>query len=145
VARSIVHGFVGPCKTESAQKPVPIHPLVIAALDKWRAQSSYCGLDDWVFASRHSQGRLPYWGQAILHKYLGPAARTGNRKTIRMARTFRHTYSTLLSSVGTEFKVMRELLRHSTIRSTLDGYTQAVTSAKQNGQAAVMALVFSTR
>jgi integrase len=26
VARSIVHGFVGPCKTESSQKPVPIHP-----------------------------------------------------------------------------------------------------------------------
>jgi hypothetical protein len=28
VARSIVRGFVGPCKTESSQKPVPIHPLV---------------------------------------------------------------------------------------------------------------------
>ena len=30
------------------------------------------------------------------------------------------TYSTLLRSVGTEFKVMQELLRHTTIRSTLD-------------------------
>jgi integrase len=36
VARSIVHGFVGPCKTESCQKPVPIHPLVVLALN-------YCG------------------------------------------------------------------------------------------------------
>ena len=27
--------------------------------------------------------------------------------------TFRNTYSTLLRSVGTEFKVMQELLRHS--------------------------------
>jgi integrase len=25
VARSIAHGFVGPCKTESSQKPLPIH------------------------------------------------------------------------------------------------------------------------
>ena len=75
VARSIVHGFVGPCKTESSQKPVPIHPLVVAALEKWRSQSSYRGPDDWVFASQHTQGRLPYWGQAILHKYLRPAAR----------------------------------------------------------------------
>ncbi len=26
VTRSIVYGMVGPCKTESSQKPVPIHP-----------------------------------------------------------------------------------------------------------------------
>ncbi|MGD0179515.1 MAG: tyrosine-type recombinase/integrase [Terriglobales bacterium] len=58
--------------------------------------------------------------------------------------TLRHTYSTLLRSVGTEFKVMQELLRHSSFRSTLDVYTQAVTPAKQAGQAAVMALVFSS-
>ena len=32
VARSIVHSFVGPCKTESSQKPVPIHPRVCEAL-----------------------------------------------------------------------------------------------------------------
>ena len=57
--------------------------------------------------------------------------------------TFRHTYSTLLRSVGTEFKVMQELLRHSTLRSTLDVYTQAITPAKHAAQAAVMSLVFS--
>lgn len=32
VARSIVHGFISPCKTESSQKPVPLHPLVAEAL-----------------------------------------------------------------------------------------------------------------
>jgi len=144
VARSIVHGFVGPCKTESSQKPVPIHPLVVAALDEWRSQSSYRGPDDWLFASRHSNGRLPYWGQAILHKYLRSAARELGIEKRFGWHTFRHSYSTLLRSVGTEFKVMQELLRHSTIRSTLDVYTQAVTSAKQNAQAAVMSLVFSS-
>ncbi|HYM78132.1 MAG TPA: tyrosine-type recombinase/integrase, partial [Candidatus Dormibacteraeota bacterium] len=58
--------------------------------------------------------------------------------------TFRHTYSTLLRSVGTEFKVMQELLRHSSLRSTLDVYTQAITSAKHAAQAAVMSLVMSS-
>ena len=57
--------------------------------------------------------------------------------------TFRHTYSTLLRSVGTDFKVMQELLRHSTLRSTLDVYTQAITPAKHAAQAAVLSLVFS--
>jgi integrase len=145
VARSIVHGFVGPCKTESSQKPVPIHPLVTEALDKWKSQSAYRQPEDWVFASRHSDGRLPYWGQAILHKYLRPAARELGIEKRFGWHTFRHTYSTLLRSVGTEFKVMQELLRHSTIRSTLDVYTQPITPAKQNAQAAVMALVFSSK
>jgi integrase len=48
VARSIVHGFVGPCKTESSQKPVPIHPLVCEALVRWKEQSIYRQPEDWV-------------------------------------------------------------------------------------------------
>jgi len=58
--------------------------------------------------------------------------------------TFRHTYSTLLRSVGTEFKVMQELLRHSSLRSTLEVYTQAISPAKHAAQAAVLALVFAS-
>jgi hypothetical protein len=41
---------------------------------------------------------------------------------------------------GAEFKVMQELMRHSTIRVTLDTYTQAVTSEKRAAQTAVVAL-----
>ena len=145
VTRSIVHGFVGPCKTESSQKPVPLHPLVCGALVKWRSQSSYRGPGDWAFASSHTDGKLPYWGQAILHKYLRLAARALGIEKRFGWHTFRHTYSTLLRSVGAEFKVMQELLRHSTIRSTLDVYTQAITPAKQNAQAAVMSLDFSSQ
>jgi integrase len=143
VTRSIVYGVVGPCKTESSQKPVPVHPLLADALSDWRKQCAYTKPDDWVFASKRHRGRRPYWGQAILRKYLRPVAqRLGIQKCIGW-HTFRHTYSTLLRSVGTEFKVMQELLRHSTLRSTLDIYTQAITPAKHAAQAAVLALVFS--
>jgi len=55
--------------------------------------------------------------------------------------TFRHTYSTLLRSTGAELKIMQELLRHSTIRVTLDTYTQAVTTEKRSAQEAVVALL----
>jgi integrase len=143
VTRSIVYGVVGPCKTESSQKPVPVHPLLADALSDWRKHCAYTKPDDWVFASKRHRGRRPYWGQAILRKYLRPVAqRLGIQKCIGW-HTFRHTYSTLLRSVGTEFKVMQELLRHSTLRSTLDVYTQAITPAKHAAQAAVLSLVFS--
>jgi len=39
---------------------------------------------------------------------------------------------------------MQELLRHSTLRSTLDIYTQAMSPAKHEAQAAVLSLVFSS-
>jgi integrase len=143
VVRSIVYGVVGPCKTESSQKPVPVHPTVLEALGKWRQLCRYNKSDDWVFASRRYRGRKPIWGQAILRKYIRPTAqRVGIQKRLGW-HTFRHTYSTLLRSVGTEFKVMQELLRHSSLRSTLDVYTQAISPAKHAAQAAVLALVFT--
>jgi integrase len=143
VVRSIVYGVVGPCKTESSQKPVPVHQTALEALSKWREACRYNKSDDWVFASRRHRGRKPIWGQAILRRYLRPAAqRVGIQKQFGW-HTFRHTYSTLLRSVGTEFKVMQELLRHSSLRSTLDVYTQAISPAKHAAQAAVLALVFT--
>jgi integrase len=143
VTRSIVCGVVGPCKTESSQKPVPLHPLIAETLVQWREQQPYRKPDDWVFASRRSRGRKPYWGQAILRKFILPKAQELGIQKHFCWHTFRHTYSTLLRSVGTEFKVMQNLLRHSSLRSTLDVYTQAITPSKHEAQAAVMSLVLS--
>jgi integrase len=143
VVRSLVYGVVGPCKTEASQKPVPVHPTVLNGLIEWRQVCQYNNSGDWVFASSRHRGRTPIWGQAILRRYIRPVAqRAGIRKQFGW-HTFRHTYSTLLRSVGTEFKVMQELLRHSSLRSTLDVYTQAITPAKHAAQAAVLSLVFS--
>lgn len=130
VTRSIVYGVVGSCKTESSQKPVPVHPLLADALLEWRKQCVSTKSDDWVFASKRYRGRRPYWGQAILRNYVRPVAeRVGIQKR--------------LDWHGTEFKVMQELLRHSTLRSTLDIYTQAITPTKHAAQTAFLSLVFS--
>jgi integrase len=83
-------------------------------------------------------------GQAILRKYIRPVAQSVGIQKRFGWHTFRHTYATLLRSVGTEFKVMQELMRHSSLRSTLDVYTQAISPAKHAAQAAVLALVFAS-
>ena len=142
VTRSVVYGVAGPCKTEASQKPVPLHPMLADALQNWRTHAAYKKPSDWVFASKRHRGRAPLWGQAILRRYVRPAAERAGIERHFGRHTFRHTYSTLLRSVGTEFKVMQELLRHSTLRSTLDIYTQAITPAKHAAQAAVLLLVF---
>jgi len=58
--------------------------------------------------------------------------------------TFRRTYSTLLRATGAELKVI-QLMRHSTIRVTLDTYTQAVTTEKRAAQTAVVSLLVNKK
>jgi len=141
VTRSIVQNVIGVCKTESSQKPVPAHDDLTKALCEWHRQTPYQSLDSWVFASPAKQGRRPYLAQQIMQRHILPVARKlGITKRIGW-HTFRHTYSTLLRSTGAELKIMQELLRHSTIRVTLDTYTQAVTTEKRNAQEAVVALL----
>ena len=142
VTRSIVQNVVGLCKTESSQKPVPAHNDLVEALREWHGQTPYQLSESWVFASPVNQGRWPYLAQQIMRHHILPVARKlGITKRIGW-HTFRHTYSTLLRSTGAELKIMQELLRHSTIRVTLDTYTQAVTAEKRTAQAAVVALLF---
>lgn len=52
--------------------------------------------------------------------------------------TFRHTYSTLLRSVGTEFQVMQELLRHFSFAINPGCHAQAIMPSKHGAQAAVV-------
>ena len=118
------------------------HDDLIGALREWRCRTPYQSSESWVFASSMNQGRWPYLAQQIMRRHILPVARKlGITKRIGW-HTFRHTYSTLLRSTGAELKIMQELLRHSTIRVTLDMYTQAVTTEKRNAQDAVVALLF---
>jgi integrase len=115
---------------------------MLEALRQWHKQSRYQSAESWIFASPQNHGRRPYLAQQIMRRHIAPAARKlGITKRIGW-HTFRHTYSTLLRSTGAELTIMQELLRHSTIRVTLDTYTQAVTTEKRNAQEAVVALLF---
>jgi integrase len=141
VTRSIVQNVIGVCKTETSQKPIP-HDDLVKVLREWHRQTRYQSLESWVFASPVNDGRWPYLAQEIMRHHILPVARKlGITKRIGW-HIFRHTYSTLLRSTGAELKIMQKLLRHSTIRVTLDTYTQAVTTEKRNAQDAVVALLF---
>ena len=140
VTRAIVQQVVGNCKTEASQKPVPLHDYLISALKGWHRRTPFRTPESWVFASPKKRGKTPYWGQQLLRHHIRPAAqRLGITKRIGW-HTFRRTYSTLLHATGAELKVMQELMRHSTIRVTLDTYTQAVTTKKRSAQTAVVRL-----
>jgi integrase len=55
--------------------------------------------------------------------------------------TFRRTFTTLLKAKGEDVKVVQELLRHATVKMTLEVYAQAVTPAKREAQLRVTGLL----
>jgi integrase len=144
VVRSIVFQVVGPCKTESSQKSLPLDPYLAEALQRWQRNTKFRSPDDWVFASPASCGRRPYWGEPIMERFIRPvASRVGITARIGW-HTFRHTYSSLLRANRTDIKVTQELLRHASCRVTLDTYTQAVTLQKRKAQSKVLRLLRSS-
>jgi integrase len=139
VQRGVVHGRVGDTKTEASLRPLPVDTRLIAPLQELRNRRSYAKQEDFVFAN--DTGR-PRWQESILRRQLKPAAARAGIGKIGW-HTFRHTYSTMLRSVGTDIKVQQELLRHSTIQSTMNVYTQAISVQKHAANSKVVEMILS--
>jgi site-specific recombinase XerD len=78
----------------------------------------------------------------LLTRTIRPAAvRAGIEKRIGW-HTFRHTYSTLLVANGENVKVIQELMRHASSRSTLEIYCQARSADKRAAQQRVVQMIF---
>jgi integrase len=124
-------------------KPIPMGPSLAEILKKWKNEARYAGPDDWVFASTRAKGKRPLWGQSIMCNRIRPVAKNLGIENRIGWHTFRHSYSTILRSLGTDIKVQQDLLRHSSARLTLDTYAQSVTPAKREAQNAVVQLLIA--
>jgi integrase len=142
VQRSIYLGRVGNCKTEASRKPVPLDERVAADIWLWKEASNYRQADDWIFASPHTDGRRPFWPDAVLQKVIRPAALRARFGKVMGWHTFRHTYSTLLIANGENVKVVQELMRHANSRSTLEIYSQARIEHKRKAQQRLAEAIF---
>jgi len=134
ITRSVVDQVVGKCKTEASRKPVVIDEHIAQALIAWRQESVYTAPDDWVWASPHKKGNKPLWLSTIMRYYILPAVvRAGIQKRVGW-HTFRHTFSSLVKSLGVDAKVVQELVRHASFNTTMNGYTQAFEPSKRQAQ-----------
>lgn len=89
-------------------------------------------------------GKQPLWLSTIMRYYIQPAAeRVGIKKKIGW-HTFPHTFSTLVKSLGVDAKVVQELLRHASFKTTMDGYTQALDEPKRQAQQRLANLIMRT-
>jgi site-specific recombinase XerD len=144
IVRSVVDQAIGKCKTEASRKPVVMDEHIAQVLIAWRQESAHTAPTDWVWASTQMAGKQPLWLSTIMRYYVQPAARrVGISKKIGW-HTFRHTFSTLIKSLGVDAKVVQELLRHASFKTTMDGYTQALELPKRQAQEQLADLIMRT-
>ena len=86
-------------------------------------------------------GKQPYSPDSILKRCIRPAAERAKIKKHIGRHTFRRTFSTLLKANGEDVKVIQELLRHATVKMTLEVYAQAITPGKRKAQSKVTGLL----
>lgn len=134
VTRSIWRNVEGDTKTEVSRRPVPLHPIVMEALEEWRKESLYSSNSDFVFPSIEKNGAQPISPETILRRQIRPALKKlGITKQVGF-HTFRHTLGTLLRQRGIDLKTAQELLRHANPRITMGIYQQAVSAERREAQ-----------
>jgi integrase len=142
--RSIVNQRVGNLKTEASGKLIPLHDELIAELRAWRFETPYASDSDYVFASPKTQGRQPYWLDAVMRKTIKPAAANADIR-LKGWHTLRYSYATILSRNNDDRKVVQDLMRHANYRITAELYDSAVLSEKQTANSKVVRLLMDDR
>ena len=142
VSRAVVYGVEGKCKSKASKKPVPLDPLLAAALKTWQQLTPYKEPGDWVFASPTLGGKKPLTPGMLIKWHLKPAAKKAGVEGNIGWHTFRRTLASLFIADGEDIKVVQESLRHANSKLTLDLYAQATTAAKRAAQSKLIETVF---
>jgi integrase len=142
IRRSFVDGVVGPPKTDSSRRPLPIPPQALEALLVWKSRSTYAAPEDWVFASDLCFGKQPLWPGTLWRRNVAPAILRAEINKPKLGwHTLRRSYASLLLATGASLRVSMELMRHATAEMTLATYAQTVGDEKRNAGERVASLV----
>jgi hypothetical protein len=138
VSRAYVYGRFGPPKSKASQRPVPLLPLLADLLKAWRKDSPYFRDTDLVFPSFRLNGEKPPRANMLVANHLQPAAKKAGICGQVGFHTLRRTLASVLVAKGSDPKLVQELLRHSNVKTTLDIYAKATSSAKLEAQGWVL-------
>jgi integrase len=120
IRRGIVAQVVDDVKTESSAKTFVLSEDLLSRLKAWKQSSQFRAAGDWMFASPHKIGRLPYSYTGI-RRILGDASEAAGLGHIT-THSFRHSFRTWLNQTGAPIGTQQKLMRHSTVAMTMDTY-----------------------
>lgn len=122
---------ISPPKSKSGIRMIPITPKALEILQNQRRlhDSKIVSFEygDLVFPSRN--------GTPMRHNNLDSAIRVfckRNNEPRFSAHTLRHTFATRCVEAGMDYKVLQEILGHSSLRMTMDTYVHPGNETKHN-------------
>lgn len=147
IRRSWTGGKIGPPKSHASQASVPCHQLLRAHLELWHKETPYHRLQQWVFPSIRRRGKIPRSASVLVADHLRPAAiAAGILKEGEDCRyglhTLRHSLATWLCSNGTDPHVVKSLLRHANVSTTLQLYAHAQNADRMTAQGQMLGAFF---
>lgn len=126
VRRRYIAGDVDLPKTAASRAPVPMGAVLSAALKDWQQSTAYRAPQDWLFASRATEGKTPRTGGLTAQDYLRPAAVAAG---VQVGRRFgwhnlRHSLSTNIRKEA-DPRTQADMMRHSNPSTTVLLYQQS--------------------
>ncbi|HXW89376.1 MAG TPA: site-specific integrase [Terriglobales bacterium] len=143
IQRGVVEGITDDVKTQSSRKKLPLDIAVVTALKDWKLQTQFPADNDYVFASPVKLGKKPLHGYTAQRDVLKPAAIRAGFGPVGW-HSLRHSYRTWLDETGASVSVQRELMRHSTIAMTMDGYGRGVAAANRDANSRLVGRLLGT-
>lgn len=124
VQRGVVQGRLGEVKTEYSEAQVPLDRELAKLLRRWKLKSEFAGPADWIFASPFAEGKSPCFPTAVRRKIHAAALRAGLSHLLKGEPTkiFRHSYRSWLGASNTPIAIIKDLMRHADIRTTMNEY-----------------------
>ncbi len=112
----------GKAKTKGSKAPVTIPDVLFPALQMWREQNANVPADALMFPSEKGTPMRP---ENWLRRRVKPMAKALNISTPVCFQVLRRTFATNAQGKGS-MKDVQSHLRHASITTTMDEYTQAV-------------------
>jgi len=141
IDRSIVNQNVEDVKTTESRRNMPLDPSLMSVLKTWKQRTEFSTPGDWMFASPSQLGRLPWSYDQVWRVYQKAASTAGIGRL--GTHSLRHTYRSLLDSVGTPLAVQQKLMRHTDIRTTMNIYGDVITNQESEALAKIARLAFT--
>ena len=139
IERGSVSARVAETKTESSEDLLPLHEGLAEEMLRYRAVAPQSA-EGWVFPSNITG--QPYHQDSIRKRRLIPAGKAAGLTRPLGWHVFRHSYRRWLDEAGTPIGLVKELMRHAHIATTMDIYgVGTLTTAKRQAHRAVAATI----
>lgn len=135
----------GAPKTDAGVRRIPLTPMVVAALRKWKATQAHERLllgrrwegDDYVFTSRDGEEYHPQTLGSNLTVFC-------KRAEVRVLplHHLRHTYATNALRAGVDVKVVSQMLGHANVALTINLYMHVDPAMEDDAQAKIQDFMF---